>query len=115
MKCPNCGFNFSEGCCCPDCGVDVYVFRKARNASIRLYNEARPVPTGRGFDDTGYGNAIVPRIHFAATLARICSSISSVMRERSHSGFHPHSSRAQVSSSELGQLAAISFFTGSTS
>lgn len=40
MKCPNCGFNFSEGCRCPDCGVDVYVFRKARNASIRLYNEA---------------------------------------------------------------------------
>lgn len=40
MKCPNCGFEFFEGCHCPDCGVDVYVFRKARNASIRLYNEA---------------------------------------------------------------------------
>lgn len=40
MKCPNCGFNFSVGCRCPDCRVDVYVFRKARNASIRLYNEA---------------------------------------------------------------------------
>lgn len=40
MKCPNCGFVFFEGCHCPDCGVDVYVFRKARSASIRLYNEA---------------------------------------------------------------------------
>ncbi|MBQ7757596.1 tetratricopeptide repeat protein [Anaerotignum sp.] len=40
MKCPNCGFEFFEGCHCPDCGVDVYVFRKARNASIRLYNES---------------------------------------------------------------------------
>lgn len=40
MKCPNCGFEFSEGFLCPDCGVDVYIFRKTRNASIRLYNEA---------------------------------------------------------------------------
>ncbi|WP_458407266.1 tetratricopeptide repeat protein [Anaerotignum sp.] len=40
MKCPNCGFEFFEGCHCPDCGVDVYVFRKTRSASIRLYNEA---------------------------------------------------------------------------
>ena len=40
MKCPNCGFNFFEGCHCPDCGVDVYVFRKTRSASIRLYNDA---------------------------------------------------------------------------
>nr|WP_294680500.1 tetratricopeptide repeat protein [uncultured Anaerotignum sp.] len=40
MRCPNCNFEFSEGCRCPYCGVDVYVFRKARNASIRLYNEA---------------------------------------------------------------------------
>ena len=40
MKCPNCGFEFFEGFHCPDCGVDVYVFRKARSASIRLYNEA---------------------------------------------------------------------------
>ena len=40
MKCPNCGFEFFEGCNCPDCGVDVYVFRKTRSASIRLYNEA---------------------------------------------------------------------------
>ncbi len=40
MKCPNCGFEFFEGCHCPDCGVDVYVFRKTRGASIRLYNEA---------------------------------------------------------------------------
>ena len=40
MKCPNCGFTFSEGCHCPKCGVDAYIFRKARSASIRLYNEA---------------------------------------------------------------------------
>lgn len=40
MKCPNCGFEFFEGFHCPDCGVDVYVFRKARSVSIRLYNEA---------------------------------------------------------------------------
>ncbi|MGN0135140.1 tetratricopeptide repeat protein [Anaerotignum sp.] len=40
MKCPNCGFEFFEGCHCPGCGVDVYVFRKARSASIRLYNDA---------------------------------------------------------------------------
>ena len=40
MKCPNCGFDFSEGCRCPHCGIDVYVFHKARSASIRLYNEA---------------------------------------------------------------------------
>ena len=40
MKCPNCGFEFFEGCHCPDCGVDVYVFRKTRGASVRLYNDA---------------------------------------------------------------------------
>ena len=40
MKCPNCGFEFFEGFHCPDCGVDVYVFRKTRGSSIRLYNEA---------------------------------------------------------------------------
>ena len=40
MKCPNCGFEYFEGGHCPDCGVDVFVFRKTRGASIRLYNEA---------------------------------------------------------------------------
>lgn len=40
MKCPNCEFEFFEGCHCPDCGVDVYVFRKTRGASVRLYNDA---------------------------------------------------------------------------
>lgn len=40
MKCPNCGFEFFEGCHCPGCGVDVYVFQKARSVSNRLYNEA---------------------------------------------------------------------------
>ena len=40
MKCPNCGFEFFEGCHCPDCGVDVYVFQKTRSVSVRLYNDA---------------------------------------------------------------------------
>jgi len=40
MKCPNCGFEYFEGGHCPDCGVDVFVFRKTRGASIRLYNKA---------------------------------------------------------------------------
>ena len=40
MKCPNCGFEYFEGGHCPDCGVDVFVFRKTRGVSIRLYNEA---------------------------------------------------------------------------
>ena len=84
--------------------------------SLRTGRQRRAVPAGREPGDTGYGNAIVPERYFAtASFARICASMSSVMRERSHSGFQPHSSRAQVSSSELGQLSAISFFTGSTS
>ena len=41
------------------------------------------------------------------------AGMSSVIRERSHSGRQPHSSRAQVSSSESGQLRAISSLTGS--
>ena len=45
--------------------------------------------------------------------SRITRSISSVILSRSHSGFQPHSARAQLSSSELGQLSAISRFTGS--
>lgn len=53
--------------------------------------------------------------HYFRFFLRITSSISSVIRDRSHSGFQPHSSRAQVSSSELGQLSAMAFFTGSTS
>jgi len=40
MKCPNCASSFSEGILCPKCGVDTYVFRKTKNASVRLYNEA---------------------------------------------------------------------------
>ena len=40
MKCPNCGFEFFDGFHCPDCGVDVYIFRKAHHASVRLYNES---------------------------------------------------------------------------
>lgn len=40
MRCPNCGFNFSEGYLCPSCEIDTFVFLKTRNSSIRLYNEA---------------------------------------------------------------------------
>lgn len=40
MKCPNCGFDFSEGYLCPKCGIDTFVFLKTRNLSIRLYNDA---------------------------------------------------------------------------
>ena len=62
----------------------------------------------------GFSSRSTSRGYFAS-FARMCASMSSVMRERSHSGFQPHSSRAQVSSSELGQLSAISRFTGSMS
>ncbi|WMI82287.1 tetratricopeptide repeat protein [Anaerotignum sp. MB30-C6] len=40
MRCPNCGFDFSEGYLCPTCGIDTFVFLKTRNLSIRLYNES---------------------------------------------------------------------------
>lgn len=39
MKCPNCGFSFRHGDICPDCGVDVIIFKKTRNISIKLYNK----------------------------------------------------------------------------
>ena len=39
MKCPNCGNIVPNGFLCPSCGVDTYIFKKARNASIRLYND----------------------------------------------------------------------------
>lgn len=39
MKCPNCGKEVANGYLCPFCHVDMYIFRKAGNASIRLYNE----------------------------------------------------------------------------
>lgn len=48
-------------------------------------------------------------------LSLITRSMSSVIRGRSHSGFQPHSSRAQLSSSLSGQLRAIDSLTGSTS
>ena len=40
MRCPNCGFDFSEGYLCPKCGIDTFVFLKTQKLSIRLYNEA---------------------------------------------------------------------------
>lgn len=47
MKCLNCGYEFPEGYICPHCGVDVYIFHKARNVSIRLYNEALQMAANR--------------------------------------------------------------------
>ncbi len=38
MKCSNCGYSVSHGYICPKCGVDIYVYEKTRNSSIRLYN-----------------------------------------------------------------------------
>lgn len=46
MKCPNCGLPFSDGFLCPACGIDVFVFRKTRQASIRLYNQALEMAMG---------------------------------------------------------------------
>lgn len=46
MKCPNCGFSFSEGYRCPTCDIDVYIFSKTQNMSIRLYNEALDMAKG---------------------------------------------------------------------
>ena len=40
MRCPNCGYDFSEGYLCPKCGIDTFVFLRTRNLSICLYNEA---------------------------------------------------------------------------
>ncbi|MDD3394584.1 MAG: tetratricopeptide repeat protein [Anaerotignum sp.] len=40
MRCPNCGFDFSEGYLCPKCGIDTFVFLRTRNLSVSLYNEA---------------------------------------------------------------------------
>ncbi|MDD4843740.1 MAG: tetratricopeptide repeat protein [Anaerotignum sp.] len=40
MRCPNCGFDFTEGYLCPKCGIDTFVFLRTRNLSICLYNEA---------------------------------------------------------------------------
>lgn len=40
MRCPNCGYDFSEGYHCPKCGIDTFVFLRTRNLSVSLYNEA---------------------------------------------------------------------------
>ncbi|WP_304509196.1 tetratricopeptide repeat protein [Anaerotignum sp.] len=40
MRCPNCGYDFSEGYLCPKCGIDTFVFLRTRNLSVSLYNEA---------------------------------------------------------------------------
>ena len=42
------------------------------------------------------------------------SSMSAVIFAMSYSGFHPHSARAVLSSSEFGHESAISCLTGST-
>ena len=112
---------------------------KNRNTgrSRRIRRQCRAVPTLGSIDDrrgTGpclagvrrhnsarFSDRIAAQLpqritgHYFRFFLRITSSISSVMLDRSHSGFQPHSSRAQVSSSELGQLSAMAFFTGSTS
>lgn len=38
MLCPNCGTMFAEGRVCPKCKMDAVIFKKSKNASIRLYN-----------------------------------------------------------------------------
>ena len=48
-----------------------------------------------------------------ASFSNRAAIISSVMRGRSYCGFHPHSSRAQLSSILLGQLSAMACFMGS--
>lgn len=40
MKCPNCHYTFRSGSCCPNCGIDVIIYRKAKAASDKLYNKA---------------------------------------------------------------------------
>ena len=51
MKCPNCGYEIKEGCLCPECGVDAYVFLKAAYASIRLYNKGLELAQRRELSD----------------------------------------------------------------
>lgn len=38
MLCPNCGTMFAEGRICPKCKMDAVLYKKSKNASIRLYN-----------------------------------------------------------------------------
>lgn len=40
MRCPNCGYDFSQGYLCPKCGIDTFVFLRTRNLSVSLYNDA---------------------------------------------------------------------------
>ncbi len=51
MRCPNCGFEFSEGYLCPKCGMDAFVLLKTRKLSVRLYNEA--LEMAKGLDLSG--------------------------------------------------------------
>lgn len=39
MNCPNCGYSFTTGNICPSCNVDIYLYKKTKNTSIRLYNK----------------------------------------------------------------------------
>lgn len=91
--------------------------RGSRNFGTACGQDANGVPSRlAGLPATRLWQRHLPERHFAtASFARICASMSSVMRERSHSGFQPHSSRAPGVVKRIGQLSAISFFTGSTS
>lgn len=39
MRCGNCGHIVESGEICPKCGIDIVVFSRAKNISIRLYNK----------------------------------------------------------------------------
>ena len=38
MKCPNCGYRFSDGYICPSCGENAALIIRAHNVSVKLYN-----------------------------------------------------------------------------
>lgn len=39
MRCGNCGSIFENKIICPECGIDIVVFNKLKNISIRFYNK----------------------------------------------------------------------------
>lgn len=54
MKCPNCGFTFNHGYICPDCGVDIVIYQKTRNASIKLYNKGLELANNQNISGATY-------------------------------------------------------------
>ena len=99
--------------------------RMRRNQDAQKRHEA--VPPGRRAtaprsSSTTMRRCAPPSVPFRPTRPRLFRQLGADMRQHvvGHArkvplGFPPHSSRAQVSSSELGQLSAISRFTGSMS